>query len=101
MQINARSKQDLSYYMVRWLAFGACAGLFSPVTPHEAMTTGVLWGMKTQHFIWGLLFGAACGYAFTWSQNRFNVIRDKKTTWSIALAFWMGFNIAFAGMSML
>ncbi len=101
MHLDENLKKDLVYYMVRWLAFGAVTGLFTPVISHHAATEGFLWGMKFEHFIWGLLFGAACGYAFTLFQNRFNAKRDRKVTFSIAAALWMGFNFAFAGMSML
>ena len=94
-------KKDLTHYVGRWLLFGAIAGLFSPIVSHHAMTEGFVWGTKLEHLFWGLLFGAACGYAFTLSQNRFNAKRNRKISWSIAIALWMGFNFAFAGMSML
>lgn len=94
-------RKDMGHYMVRWLAFGAIAGIFTPVVTHAAMTEGYVLGMKLQHLAWGLLFGAACGYAYTLSQNRFNAKRDRKVSWGIAFALWMGFNFAFAGMSLI
>lgn len=97
---NRSPDKDLVRYMVRWVAFGAVAGLFSPVVSQGFMTDGEIWGIKLHHLLFGLLFGAACGYAFTLSQNRFNITRDKKITWGIAIALWMGFNFAFAGVSM-
>ena len=101
MRRDESLKKDLLYYMVRWLAFGAVAGFFSPVTPHGGVTEGFVWGTRLEHLLVGLLFGTACGYAFTLSQNRFNTKRNRKISWSIAIALWMGFNFAFAGMSML
>lgn len=97
MQLDAQ--KDLSYYMVRWLAFGAVTGIFSPIVSHNAMTSAFVWGEKAQHLVWGILFGAACGYAFTWLQNRFNMGRDRKRTLGIIAVMWTGFNIAFAGMA--
>ena len=101
MQLDENLKKDLFYYMVRWLAFGAVAGLFTPVAPHDAMTESFVLGTKLQHLLIGLLFGAACGYAFTLFQNGFNAKRNRKVTFSIAAALWLGFNIAFAGIAML
>ncbi len=49
----------------------------------------------------GSVFGAACGYAFTRFQNRFNKRRDKSISISIAIAIWIGFNFAFAGLALL
>ena len=91
MQVDA--KKDLILYLAGWLAFGATAGLFSPVS-HASY----IWGTKLEHFLWGALFGAACGYAFTLSQNRFNSKRDGKITLGIAAALWMGFNLALSAM---
>ena len=91
------AQKDLSYYLVRWLTFGAVVGLFAPVVSHRAPG----WGGKAQHLAMGLLFGAAFGYAFTYLQNRFNIRRDKKLTWGIAALIWTGFNIAFATMDFL
>ena len=101
MVINRKLEKDLVYYTVRWMAFGAMAGLFAPVVTQGFMSDGNVLDVKIHHLLEGLLFGTACGYAFTLSQNRFNSNRNRKVTWSIAIALWFGFNIAFAGVSMI
>ncbi|MBY0579994.1 MAG: hypothetical protein K2P57_13245 [Burkholderiales bacterium] len=82
--------RDLIRYTLNWVVFGAIAGLFAPVASDNS---------KLQHLIWGLVFGVACGYAFTLLQNTFNMARNRKITWGIAAAIWLGFNFAFAGIS--
>ncbi|NNM82604.1 MAG: hypothetical protein HKL98_08410 [Burkholderiales bacterium] len=100
MVMNRKLEKDLVYYTVRWMVFGAIAGFFAPVVSNGIVHVNEF-DIKFHHLLEGLLFGLACGYAFTLSQNKFNSNRNKKVTWSLVAALWFGFNVAFAGISMM
>lgn len=96
-----RMKKDLTHYLARWLTFGGIAGYFTPIVspiPNRIIQDSFFWGEKLHHILLGLLIGAVCGIVFTFFQNRYNTPRNRKITWSIVFALWMGFNLAFAGI---
>lgn len=97
-------KKDMAYYLGRWMVFGALAGFFAQVVSPDASMTiqdAYFWREKLHHLLWGLLFGVACGILFTLLQNKLNTTRNSKVTWYIAIALWFGFNLIFAGVSLL
>src|SRR5450759_581389 len=55
-------------YLVRWLIFGAVAGLLQPVVNNFDQ----FWEQKLYQMLSGLPFGLACAVVFTLAQNKLN-----------------------------
>jgi len=84
-------------YLVRWLIFGAIAGVLQPV--YESME--LFWVQKLIQMFGGLLFGFSCAIVFTLGQNILNVQRARWKSWTVLLTTWMGMKFVFAGVMLL
>ena len=96
--------KNFGRYMLRWLIFGAIAGLVTPViSPNAsgAMPESYFWSVKLQQLLWGLPFGAICGLVFTLAQNLFNKTRSKGTTWGLIIGVWLLVKFAYVGVGLL
>jgi hypothetical protein len=81
-------------YLVRWLIFGAAAGLLQPVVSNLEQ----FWEQKLYQMLSGLPFGLACAVVFTLAQNKLNALRTRGRSWAILLATWMGMKFVFVGI---
>jgi hypothetical protein len=83
-------------YLLRWLVFGAIAGLAQPVVGNFDS----FWVQKLYQMLGGLPFGLACFAAFTPLQNWANTPRVRWKSWLTVIGTWMVMKFIFVGALM-
>lgn len=88
--------KNFHYYLVRWVLFGAIAGLATPVLDPSNM----FWTIKGYQVISGFISGLICAVIFTPIQVNFNAEKNKLRTWAFAILVWTLFKFAFVFFAM-